>query len=228
MKLLLSCEHAFPSIPKEYQYLFESDQQILDTHEAFDLGAFDLYKFLDPIADSSHYQEVGRLLVESNRSPWHKKLFSRFSKDLPLDEKKKILSEFYEPYREKVQNSIRKMIEQGHDVLHFSVHSFTPVLHGLERKADIGILYDPGRKMEKTLALKIKEDLQQKLPGFRIRSNYPYLGKADGFTTSLRKIFPERYAGIELEVNQKCVEDNLMEEKIKKAVFYALQQIKKV
>ena len=33
--------------------------------------------------------------------------------------------------------------------------------------------------------------------------NYPYLGKADGFTTSLRQEFQERYIGIELELNQK-------------------------
>lgn len=33
--------------------------------------------------------------------------------------------------------------------------------------------------------------------------NYPYLGKADGFTTSLREEFQEQYIGLELELNQK-------------------------
>lgn len=34
--------------------------------------------------------------------------------------------------------------------------------------------------------------------------NYPYRGRADGFTTQLRKRFPiKAYAGVELEVNQK-------------------------
>ncbi len=38
----------------------------------------------------------------------------------------------------------------------------------------------------------------------KIRRNYPYLGKADGFTTYLRRRFlPCDYAGIELEVNQR-------------------------
>ncbi|MFI4875804.1 MAG: N-formylglutamate amidohydrolase, partial [Blastopirellula sp. JB062] len=43
-------------------------------------------------------------------------------------------------------------------------------------------------------------------PDFRIRFNYPYLGKADGLTTSLRKkLTGDRYVGIELEVNQRLV-----------------------
>jgi hypothetical protein len=34
--------------------------------------------------------------------------------------------------------------------------------------------------------------------------NYPYQGTSDGFTTHLRKKFPDsQYVGIELEVNQK-------------------------
>jgi hypothetical protein len=48
-----------------------------------------------------------------------------------------------------------------------------------------------------------KKDLNAHLPDQRIRMNYPYLGKADGFTTSLRQEFQEQYIGIELELNQK-------------------------
>jgi hypothetical protein len=34
--------------------------------------------------------------------------------------------------------------------------------------------------------------------------NYPYQGKADGFTTTLRRKWPaDSYVGIEIEVNQK-------------------------
>jgi hypothetical protein len=41
-------------------------------------------------------------------------------------------------------------------------------------------------------------------PDLVVRRNYPYLGTTDGFTTTLRTIHePEKYAGIELEVNQR-------------------------
>ena len=43
-------------------------------------------------------------------------------------------------------------------------------------------------------------------PSLRIRRNYPYLGKADGFVTHLRRRFKsEDYIGIELEMNQALV-----------------------
>ena len=47
--------------------------------------------------------------------------------------------------------------------------------------------------------------LRARRPGLIVRRNYPYLGISDGFTTHLRKAFGPRYAGIELEVNQKWV-----------------------
>ncbi|MEN9581780.1 MAG: hypothetical protein RJA70_4789, partial [Pseudomonadota bacterium] len=40
-------------------------------------------------------------------------------------------------------------------------------------------------------------------PAARLRRKYPYLGKADGLTTALRREFaPAAYLGLELEVNQ--------------------------
>ena len=40
-----------------------------------------------------------------------------------------------------------------------------------------------------------------------MRRNYPYIGKSDGVTQVMRRRYPpERYVGIELEVNQQFVE----------------------
>jgi predicted N-formylglutamate amidohydrolase len=36
-------------------------------------------------------------------------------------------------------------------VLHLSIHSFTPIWSGVERKVDIGILFDPDNKSEAEL-----------------------------------------------------------------------------
>ena len=227
MKLVVTCEHAFPDIPKKYQYLFISEPEILSTHEAFDLGAYDIYKTLQPLSDFSIHQEVGRLLVETNRSQWNRKLFSRFSTVLPDEDKKEILEDYYYSYREKVQESIMNYILNGDKVLHLSVHSFTPELFGRRRNADIGVLYDPANIWEKELALKLKAIMQKKAPDIKVRFNYPYLGKADGFTTSLRKSFPENYAGIELEINQKWSENNKMEEVIRNLVYDSIKNLKK-
>lgn len=98
------------------------------------------------------------------------------------------------------------MLEKHGKVLHLAIHSFTPVLNGETRNADLGLLYDPGRPSEKRWADRLHDALDPLPPALRIRRNYPYLGKADGLTAALRKKFAaRRYAGLEIELNQSAV-----------------------
>jgi hypothetical protein len=58
-----------------------------------------------------------------------------------------------------------------------------------------------------------------------VRFNYPYLGKADGFTTFMRKQFPKNYIGIEIEVNQKFAANNIIEIKLKEDIYLAISRL---
>jgi predicted N-formylglutamate amidohydrolase len=223
VKLILTCEHAFNTIPQEYQDLFSNAQGTLDSHRGYDPGALDLFNELKDLADFSFFQETGRLLVEVNRSKGHSNLFSEFTKKLSEISKTKLLDEYYFPYRNSVEKQISNLIGKGETVLHFSVHTFTPNLNEEIRNTDIGLLYDPSRSGEKKFCINFKRNLKDQDPELKIRFNYPYLGKADGFTTYLRKIFPENYIGIELEVNQKFVINNRMRSALKEQVFSALK-----
>lgn len=99
------------------------------------------------------------------------------------------------------------MIAAGARVIHVSAHSFTPILDGQARTADIGLLYDPSRAFESRVCRSWRDRLATAAPHLRVRRNYPYRGTADGFTTYLRTRFPmDRYAGIELEVNQRLAQ----------------------
>ena len=100
--------------------------------------------------------------------------------------------------------AIEKEINDEKEVLHLSIHSFTPELDGIVRNTDIGLLFDPIRKTEKKFCKKWKAEIKQG-SSLRVRNNYPYKGTADGFTTFLRKQFPEKYRGIELEINQQLL-----------------------
>jgi len=87
------------------------------------------------------------------------------------------------------------------------VHSFTPKLNDQERNNDIGILYDPKKLNEKEFSrlwVNALNNVSKKT--FKTRFNYPYLGKSDGHTTSLRKKIGHAYIGIELEINQKLAD----------------------
>jgi len=91
-------------------------------------------------------------------------------------------------------------------VIHISSHSFTPVLDGKARNADIGLLYDPARHGEVALCERWKNALTALAPHLKVRRNYPYAGKGDGLTRHLRRRYsPRVYVGVELEINQKHV-----------------------
>ncbi|GGG54089.1 N-formylglutamate amidohydrolase [Bizionia arctica] len=223
MKLVLTCEHGGHDIPKIYDPLFTNQQAILETHRGYDLGALDLFHYLKPLSDFSISSTTSRLLIELNRSLHHSKLFSEFSKTLSKEEKKQLIESYYLVYRNKVENQIKEFINTGETVLHLSVHSFTPVLNDEVRDADIGLLFDSRKTLEKQFCKIFKENLNNLKSGYRLRFNYPYLGKADGFTTYLRKQIPENYLGIELEINQKFSTDNVMDLNLKQDVSTALK-----
>jgi len=222
MKLVLTCEHGGNNIPIEYAYLFKEHQAILNSHRGFDLGSLDLFEILKPLADFSLSSETSRLLIELNRSLHHKKLFSEFSKNLSIEEKENLIQSYYLVYRNNVENKIKQFINAGEIVLHISVHSFTPVLNSEIRYCDIGLLFDPKRPSEKQFSKYFKEKILKKNLDYLIRYNYPYLGKADGFTTYLRKQFLENYIGIELEINQNFSKNNIMNSILKQHVFDVL------
>ena len=224
MKKVLTCEHAGNLVPAEFSSLFRGAGDLLATHKGYDPGALDLFLRLVPLADYSRHTEVSRLLVENNRSLDHPELFSKFTRGIPEAQKPEILRCYYYAYRDPVEDRIRAFLGDQQEVLHLSVHSFTPVLNGEERTAEIGILFDPARSAEAFFAESFRQALHKELPWIRIAFNYPYLGTADGFTTYLRTRFPEGYSGIELEVNQKLVSQNVLDPEIKLGVFNAFRK----
>lgn len=225
MKLILTCEHGGNEIPSEYSPLFKGAEKILNSHRGYDPGALDLFKELQEFAAFEKYQTVSRLLVELNRSLHHPQLFSEFTKGISSEDKKKILEEYYFPYRKAGEEKIAEYLKAGENVLHLSIHSFTPQLNGKVRNADVGLLYDPSRTMEKQACRRLKDLLLQEDGALKVRFNYPYLGKADGFTTHLRKRFPENYAGIEIEVNQKYVKQDHLDAHLKRSLSEAISEV---
>lgn len=204
VKLFLSCEHGGHQIPASYQHLFAGCGDVLESHRGWDIGALALFHAMNgPQIHFSKYSEISRLLVELNRSIHKRSLFSTFTKGLSEEEQQKLLSEFYYPFRRDFAERMAEVIKNHHEVFHVSVHSFTPILKGEVRNADIGLLYNPSHGREKELARQWKSLLNERSPHLRVRYNYPYLGKTDGHVAPLRQTFGIAYSGIELEMNNK-------------------------
>ena len=201
-ELLLTCEHAGNNIPAKFQHYFTGADEVLNSHRGWDPGAAELAECIsERVQVSLISYPISRLLIEPNRSERHPKLFSEFTKNLSEEDKTDLLNNYYRPHRKMVTDEIYKKISEHKRVLHVGVHTFTPDLNGRLREFDIGLLYDPSRIPERSLAEEWKRNIS---PRFRVRMNQPYKGKADGLITALRKLFSEEvYMGIELEVNHK-------------------------
>jgi predicted N-formylglutamate amidohydrolase len=210
LKIIITCEHATNQIPPEFSELFKESKARLQSHEGWDIGAKEIALAFAQNADYAYFGIVSRLLIELNRSLHHPHLFSDLSKHLSLKARRQLIVNYYLPYRDEVTTTIEQLIQEGHHVLHLSVHTFAPTLKGKKRAADVGFLYDPKRHLEKRFAILWQKKIYDETSEFQVRFNFPYQGKSDGFVTSLRKKFPgDTYFGIELEVNQKHSTDKL-------------------
>jgi predicted N-formylglutamate amidohydrolase len=187
--------------------MFRGRRALLDSHRGYDPGALTMARALAsafgaPLVTST----ISRLVIDLNRSIGHAQLYSEVTRGAPKAVREVIVAQHYRPYRMQVERLVGRSTSRGRRVIHISSHSFTPELDGEVRRADVGLLYHPGRHGESELCARWKASLATLAPGLAVRRNYPYAGKGDGLTSHLRLIFPDRaYAGIELEINQSIV-----------------------
>jgi predicted N-formylglutamate amidohydrolase len=214
--LILTCEHASNKLPAAFRNAVPAG--VLETHRAYDIGALAVFRKLVKFAKPEFHCEgkFSRLFVDLNRTITNKSAFSDYYKqfearDRSAAEKAKAqATKYWTEYRTAIEKFIasslsmpKRAAKSAPTIVHLGIHSFTPVLNGKTRNADIGILYDPSRPAECALAQVIKDEIKRLYPQMRVRFNYPYKGTSDGLTTTLRKKFGPRYAGLEIEINQK-------------------------
>ena len=206
--ILLTCEHGGNAVPAAYSRLFAGNRTLLGTHRGLDIGARTAARhFESALGAPLICANVTRLLVDLNRSIGHPRLHSEFTRALPVADRAAILERYYHPYRDLTRAWIASSLRKGHLVLHLSVHSFTPVLNGITRTTDVGLLFDPARRRESRFCRDWQSRLED-VDAWTVRRNYPYRGTSDGFVVALRRQFPaERYLGIELELNQGLLRD---------------------
>ena len=209
---VLTCEHGGSTIPPAYRELFSGADDVLKSHRGWDPGALQVAEAMSGMLGATLFSSTtSRLLIELNRSIGHRSLFSEFTGSLPTAEKQQIINKYWQPYRDEVTAHIDNLVNTGRNVIHLSIHSFTPVWKGIARRTSIGLLYDPRRPHERSFCETWKTTLRRQQPDYTIHSNQPYRGIADGFTTSLRRQFDIEarsngsYIGVEVEINQLLI-----------------------
>lgn len=204
---LVTCEHGGHDVPPGLRALFAGADSLLASHRGWDAGALHLARRLAEALEAPlRFSTTTRLVVDPNRAAHNPAVFSEWTRMLPLPERAALLAAHHAPYRTAVDADVRAAAERG-VVVHLAIHSFTPVLDGVVRTAELALLYDPRRERERALGAAWAAGLGRALPELRVRRNYPYRGRSDGLTTWLRgRHAPERYLGLEVEVSQALLD----------------------
>lgn len=208
LDVVVTCEHGGNEVPERYRGLFAGREDVLQTHRGYDAGALQLGRELaDALSAPLFASTTTRLLIDLNRSIGNRDLFSEFTAGAPRELREELLADHYRGYREPVEAFVDRSLAAGRRVFHLSSHSFTPVMNGEVRNADIGLLYDPRRPREVELAMRWYATLRLSAPQLKVRRNYPYTGRSDGFCAGMRRrLRTDDYIGLELEVNQRHVQ----------------------
>jgi predicted N-formylglutamate amidohydrolase len=206
-RILVSCEHGGNRVPEEHAALFARAGDVLATHRGYDIGALDVARaFGRRLGVTPFTATTTRLVVDLNRSPGNRNVFSAYTRALSAAQRAAALAAYYWPYRNAVEGAVADAVRAGEAVLHVASHSFTPTLRGEVRNCDVGFLYDPARRAEVRFVEAWYAVLHAAEPDLVLRRNYPYRGVSDALVTHLRRRYGNRgYAGMELEVNQKHV-----------------------
>ncbi len=206
--LVVSCEHASNARPPDFDTT-GMEEAVFLTHAAWDPGAQPIAaRIAQRFAAPAAYGLWTRLYCDLNRSPGTAEVVpnTAFGVEIPSNARldpaarERRVALYHQAYWDTVRAAIDDGLTKADAVLHFSVHSFVEEYQGRFRPVDLGILVDPAAPLEAELS----QYFQAHLPGFLVRENEPYDGRADALTTALRRQYaPERYAGVELEINQR-------------------------
>lgn len=227
--VLISCEHASNRVPEELRNLGLAKRH-LDDHIAWDRGAALIARAVAArLGAPCHLGRWSRLVVDLNRSPEHPKLVAPVSfgviipgnQDVDAVEMARRVRRWWKPYRDRATADVSRLIARHGRCLHLSIHSFTPVVAGVRRRADIGILYDPAHAAARAFAKRLRSALAPS--GLGIYMNEPYRGTSDGFTTSLHARLPHScYAALELETNQRLLRTPVAANRVARSIADAL------
>jgi predicted N-formylglutamate amidohydrolase len=181
---VLICEHAANRIPASLGTLGLSASD-LTAHIAWDIGAERVARRLSRLIDAPLVlQRYSRLVYDCNRPPESPGAMPEVSEVTPVpgnrhlsaEQKLARTREIYRPFHADVADLLDMRAAAGTKSRVVSIHSFTPVYKGKERRVEIGVLHD------RDTSLSVK--LIKSFGNFDARLNEPY-GPEDGVLHTL-------------------------------------------
>jgi predicted N-formylglutamate amidohydrolase len=175
---VIVCDHASNRFPPEFGFLGLSPEE-REAHIAWDPGALGVSQHLSRLLDAPLvYGSVSRLIIDCNRDPGapdaivEKSVVSGIAipgnAALPESERRRRITTVHQPFHRAIDELVEARLNAGRVTALIAVHSFTPVLGGVARPWEIGILFDQNHRLADLLIGGLKAS------GLNVGVNQPY------------------------------------------------------
>jgi len=178
--VLLVCDHASNRIPIEFNQLAVNEEN-MRRHIAYDIGAASVArKLAKRLQAPLVLAGFSRLLVDPNRFPEDPGSIPDCSdgtvipgnRDLSDAEREHRYQRFFYPYHQTVDTQLKYFQSRSIVPLVISVHSFTPVMGGIQRPWHVGVLWDKDDRVAKPLLASLRHETS-----LHVGDNKPYHAK---------------------------------------------------
>ncbi|MGF1474336.1 MAG: N-formylglutamate amidohydrolase [Geminicoccaceae bacterium] len=186
--LLILCDHAGFELPQGVEEL-EITEDLLRRHIGWDIGAAVATRRLHQrLGGTALLNHASRLYVDANRRPFSPTsipassdgIFVPGNRSLSKAARARRHAIAFWPYHRRISRLLGGISRQGLGPVLISVHSFTPVMAGVARPWDVGVLWDHDRRLAGRVlrSLRARDDLM-------VGDNEPYSGLEEfGFTVT--------------------------------------------
>lgn len=202
--VVLVCEHASAMIPPCFDNLGLAEQD-LQSHAAWDPGAMGVAQAISKRLDAALVAgAVSRLVYDCNRPPSSPDATPERSEviDVPGNsglteaQRQARAQTYYAPFREALAAQIAKTPQP----VIVTIHSFTPIYHGVARQVEYGVLHDSDTR----LADAMLQTAAQHTSAI-VQRNDPY-GPEHGVTHTLEvHALPKGYLNVMLEIRNDLI-----------------------
>lgn len=208
--LLLVCDHASRVFPRALGDL-GLDPLARRFHLALDIGAGPLTeKLSESLAATAVLAGYSRLIVDCNRDLLDPGAFLEFgdgivipgNRNLQPEQKAARADAFYWPYHRAIDREIKRLAGRGRSPAVIAIHSFTPVLDGISRPWEFGIMWDADPRIADILIRELGS------ANFVVGDNEPYSGRSPQDFTIDNHAEAAGLPHVGIEVRQDLIADD--------------------
>ena len=207
--ILLVCDHASCRFPQALGDM-GLDPFARRCHLAIDIGAGKLTENLaKSLGVTAVIAQYSRLVVDCNRQLMDPGAFLEYgdgilvpgNRNLSQEDKDARANSIYWPYHDAIEEQIKRLRAIGPKPLFVSVHSFTPVLNGISRAVQMGVLWDKDPVVAEIFIEGFRE------AAYLVGDNEPYSGKAPQDFTIDHHAEEIGLPHVGIEVRQDLIDD---------------------